>query len=84
MVTVSEGAYRMLASGQPRTLQEFFSDCMTHHMVGAGEGAELVIRRMTNEMLGGRLLQLALISAPGNGLTNAAFAPRSSVMGVMS
>jgi hypothetical protein len=57
----------MLASGDPRTLQEFFSDCMAHNLAGTGEGAELRIRRMINEMLGGRLLQLALISDASNG-----------------
>ncbi len=84
MVTISERAYRMLASGQPRTLQEFFSDCMAHNLAGAGEGAELRIRRMINEMLGGRVLQLALIGAVGNGPNDAAFAARSFVVDVMN
>jgi hypothetical protein len=40
---------------------------MAHNLAGTGEGAELRIRRMINEMLGGRLLQLALISDASNG-----------------
>ena len=84
VATVSEGAYRMLASGQPRTQQEFFSDCMAHNLAGTGEGAELRVRNMVNEMLGGRLLQLTLIGAIGNGSSDAALAVSSRVASAMN
>jgi hypothetical protein len=62
VASVSEKAYLMLASQRPRTLQEFFSECALHNLVGAGEGAERRIRRVIDEMLGARLLQLTLVS----------------------
>jgi anaerobic magnesium-protoporphyrin IX monomethyl ester cyclase len=68
LVTVSEMAYRMLALEYPRTLQEFLSDCMAHNLVGAEEGAQLRIRRVINELLRGRVLQLTVISIAENGL----------------
>jgi hypothetical protein len=70
LVTVSERAYRMLASEQPRTLQEFLSDCMAHNLVGAEEGAQLRIRRVINELLRGRVLQLTLIGVAEDGRAN--------------
>jgi anaerobic magnesium-protoporphyrin IX monomethyl ester cyclase len=84
VATISEKAYRMLASGDPRTLQEFFSDCTAHNLAGTGEGAELRIRRMINEMLGGRLLQLALISDASNGRDASALVAGSYAAGVMN
>jgi hypothetical protein len=60
----------MLASERPRTLQEFLSDCIAHNLVGAEEGAQLRIRRVINELLRGRVLQLTLIGVAEDGRAN--------------
>jgi hypothetical protein len=63
--TLSARAYDMLASNEPRTLQDFFSDCIKYNLAGTAEAPESRIRRMINEMLGSRLLQLVLVAFAG-------------------
>lgn len=84
MATVSKQAYCMLAAAHPRSLQEFFSDCMAHHLAAAGEGAELQIRQMIDEMLRGRLLQLALSGTGRAASRVGAYATRTSAGGALN
>ena len=78
-VTVSEQAYRVLGSNHPRTLREFFSDCLAHNLIGTGEHAELGIRWTINELIRGRLLQITLDRVVDGGGNNIALASTSHI-----
>jgi anaerobic magnesium-protoporphyrin IX monomethyl ester cyclase len=84
MATVSERAYRMLASGTPRTLQEFFSECLAYNLAGAGHGAENRVRGMINELIRVHLLQLTLSGVSRNGPEGARLATEPRVPGVIN
>lgn len=58
-VEVTEITYRMLDSPHPRTLAQFFAECIALNLVGTEVAAEPTIRGAINELIGGRLLQLA-------------------------
>lgn len=68
IVTVSEGAYRMLGAPYPRTIEQFLSDCMAYNLVGTEQGAEIRIRRVINEMIRGRLLQISIERSADDGM----------------
>jgi anaerobic magnesium-protoporphyrin IX monomethyl ester cyclase len=67
IATISERAYRMFASGTPRTQQEFFSECLAYNLAGAGDGAKNRIRRMINALIRAHLLQLTLTGVSSKG-----------------
>jgi anaerobic magnesium-protoporphyrin IX monomethyl ester cyclase len=59
-IEIEEPAYRMLCPRGPRTLRQFFSDCLEVNLVGSDDGAEAGIRSVVDELIGARLLQLAI------------------------
>ena len=78
--TVSEQAFRVLGSGHPRTLAEFFADCLNHDLIGTEEGTKLRIRRTINEMIRGGLLQITLERAAGGAVNDIAAATKSCAL----
>jgi anaerobic magnesium-protoporphyrin IX monomethyl ester cyclase len=63
-IEIEDPAYRMLCARRQQTLRQFFSDCIEVNLVGRGNGAEARIRGVIDELIGARLLQLAI--ATGN------------------
>jgi len=59
-IEIEEPAYHMLCARGPRTLKQFFSDCIEVNLVGSDDGAEARIRSVIDELIGARLLQLAI------------------------
>ena len=82
-VTVSEEAYRVLGSGCPRALKDFFSDCLAYNLVGNEEGAELRFRQTINELIRGRLLQVTLERVADEGPNDVTFAMRPDAIAAM-
>jgi hypothetical protein len=61
-VEIEEPAYHMLCPRGPRTLKQFFSDCLEVNLVGSDEGVEARIRSVIDDLIGARLLQLVIAS----------------------
>jgi len=59
-IEVEEPAYHVLGARGPRTLKQFFSDCLEVNLVGSGKGAEARIRSVIDDLIGARLLQLVI------------------------
>jgi len=74
-IMVSEQAFRVFGSSNPRTLRQFFSDCLAHDLIGTGKQAELEIRRTINRLIRARLLQITLEGAAhGEAMNEVGFA----------
>ncbi|WP_025034675.1 B12-binding domain-containing radical SAM protein [Bradyrhizobium sp. DOA9] len=64
VVTLSERAYRLLGSGQPRLAREFLAECIALNLSGTGDEARPRMRRMIDELIRANLLQIALTDQP--------------------
>jgi anaerobic magnesium-protoporphyrin IX monomethyl ester cyclase len=59
-IEIEEPAYHMLHARRPRTLKQFFNECLEVNLVGSDKGAEARIRSAIDELIGARLLQLVI------------------------
>lgn len=61
-IEIEEPAYHMLGARRPRTLRQFFAECLAVNLVGSDDAVETRIRSAVDELIGARLLELAIAS----------------------